>query len=236
MKKVILLFFLSITCFSQNVRITYNYKILEDDVMLKNDILKEGFLNKIKAAHKLKFNLDFNDSIAKFKLQETLSEDGLDIDGAISASNCRKEKFIFKNKTYQNNSEGLFKENEFLIIDSLENKWKLTNEKIIIDGYECYKATTEYVVKNSYGEFHHPVIAWYCPEIPFQYGPAGYGGLPGLILQLQVRHNLFGAEKININFDSNEFLELPKKGKVITYFEYNKKISEIMENRFKNKE
>lgn len=220
---------------SQTHKITYNYKILEDEVMLKNDLLKDIFLENIKAANNIKFNLDFNDTISRFKIQEIMASDELDIDGAIATSGCQKEIFTFNKKTYRNNAESLFNENEYLIVDSIEKNWKYTNEKKLIDGYECYKATTENIIKNSYGEFHHPVIAWYCPEIPYQYGPAGYGGLPGLILQLQVRYNLFGAEKIELNSTNKKLLKIPNQGEVISNELFNKKISDIMENRFKNK-
>ena len=74
--------------------------------------------------------------------------------------------------------------------------WRIiSTETKKIDNYTCYKATTEYVVTNPKGTFKHPVVAWFCPEIPISHGPNGYGGLPGLILEIQIRKTLLGAIK-----------------------------------------
>jgi GLPGLI family protein len=76
----------------------------------------------------------------------------------------------------------------------------------LIDNYLCYKATNIFTVNNGEKIFNHPVIAWYCPKLPYPYGPIGYGNLPGLILELQVRNVVYGAKSIQINsnlrFDS----------------------------------
>ena len=50
-------------------------------------------------------------------------------------------------------------------------KWQITNETNTIMGYPVIKA----VSKN--------VEVWFAPDIPVPFGPAGYGGLPGLILK-----------------------------------------------------
>ncbi|MDO6810780.1 GLPGLI family protein [Zobellia galactanivorans] len=75
--------------------------------------------------------------------------------------------------------------------------WELHNETKKIDGYTCYKATMDYV--QYYTEIKFTIEAWYTPEIPVPYGPAGYGGLPGLILQLQRSHVIFVAKEIRLN-------------------------------------
>lgn len=93
--------------------------------------------------------------------------------------------------------------------------WKITNESKKIDDYLCFKATGIYQVKNTIGTFDHTVTAWFCPSIPHSFGPIGYGGLPGLILELQVRKSWFGVDKID--FDSKETFsneEFTKKEKI----------------------
>lgn len=212
--------------------ITYNFKILEDEKFIKNEVLGKLFLQAIEGAKHLKFELTFNDSISEFKLIKNMALDGENLEIAILDSRARKEIYIFKNKIYHNNSNGLFKENEFLIIDPLNQNWVYTNESKIIDGYTCYKATNEYIVDNG-KIFKHPVIAWFCPQIPISIGPRGYGGLPGLILELQEWNSVFGVEKIAFSNDIKEIV-LPKEGKIISEQEYQNKVGEAVNREFRS--
>ena len=210
--------------------ITYNFKILEDEKFIKNEVIGKFFLQAIEGAKHLKFELTFNDSISEFKLIKNLALDGENLEIAIIDSRARKEIYIFKNKIYHNNSNGLFKENEFLIIDPLNQNWVYTNETKIIDGYTCYKATNEYIVTNG-KIFKHPVIAWFCPQIPISIGPRGYGGLPGLILELQEWNSVFGVEKIEFSNNVKEII-LPQEGKIISEQEYQNKVGEAVKKQF----
>ncbi|WP_445717214.1 GLPGLI family protein [Flavobacterium sp.] len=227
-----------LTCFTliafsqKSGTITYNFKILEDEKFIKNELIGEFFLQAIEGAKHLKFELTFNDSISEFKLLKNMSLDGQNLEMAIIDSRTRKEIYIFKNKIYHNNANGLFKENEFLIIEPLNQNWKLTNESKIIDGYTCYKATNEYIVDNG-KIFKHPVIAWFCPQIPISIGPRGYGGLPGLILELQEWNSVFGVEKMEFSNNVKEII-LPKEGKIISEQEYQNKVGAAAKREFSN--
>ena len=211
--------------------ITYNFKILEDEKFIKNEVIGKFFLQAIEGAKHLKFELTFNDSISEFKLMKNMALDGENLEMAILDSRARKEIYIFKNKIYHNNSNGLFKENEFLIIDPLNQNWVYTNESKVIDGYTCYKATNEYIVDNG-KIFKHPVIAWFCPQIPISIGPRGYGGLPGLILELQEWNSVFGVEKIEFSNNVKEII-LPQEGKIISEQEYQNKVGEAVNREFR---
>ena len=225
---------ITLIAFSQKSgTITYNFKILEDEKFIKNEVIGKFFLQAIEGAKHLKFELTFNDSISEFKLLNNMSLDGQNLEMAIINSRTKKEIYIFKNKIYHNNSNGLFKENEFLIVEPLNQNWKLTNESKTIDGYTCYKATNEYIVVNSKGTFKHPVIAWFCPQIPIPIGPRGYGGLPGLILELQEWNSVFGVEKIAFSNDIKEIV-LPKEGKIISNQEYQNKVGAAAKGEFNN--
>ena len=63
--------------------------------------------------------------------------------------------------------------------------WKLLGETLKIDEFLCYKAVATAIISNSKGSHEIEITAWYAPEISVPYGPDGYGGLPGLILQLE---------------------------------------------------
>ncbi len=76
-------------------------------------------------------------------------------------------------------------------------KWNLHNKKKEIDGYVCYKATIDHT--HHYTEDQFTIEAWYTPEIPVPYGPVGYGGLPGLILELKRSHVVYIAQEVTLN-------------------------------------
>ena len=89
-------------------------------------------------------------------------------------------------------------------------EWKISSAYKMIDGFKVFKATTTEVTENSKGKFKYEVVAWFAPEIPFfGYGPVGYGGLPGLILELQInRSYLPMTYKLKSIKFSNKALEI----------------------------
>ena len=101
----------------------------------------------------------------------------------------------------------------------------------MIDSYLCYKATNVNIVDNGSGKiFRHPVIAWYCPALPYNYGPNWYSNLPGLILQLQVRNVVFGVKKIDLNSDEDFDHTFLDKVKTISLEELYKRIDKEMQS------
>ena len=63
---------------------------------------------------------------------------------------------------------------ETFLIPIDKPNWELSNSSKMIGKYKCYKATTHYSIENDAGRFEKNVIAWYCPEIPYMYGPSGF--------------------------------------------------------------
>ena len=109
----------------------------------------------------------------------------------------------------------------FIIKTNDATKWILTKENKKIQKYLCYKATASLVIKNQAGTFKRPIIVWYCPEIPVSFGPKGYTGLPGLIMEFQDKNIIIGATKIELKTKFIK-IEQPKNAKVITEEDYNK--------------
>lgn len=66
-----------------------------------------------------------------------------------------------------------YKGRTFLLEDSIQPQWQMSNERTTILGMECMKATC-----------NDTVTAWYAIDIPISDGPDIYWGLPGLILRL----------------------------------------------------
>lgn len=92
--------------------------------------------------------------------------------------------------------------------------WKLTNEQRTILGYTCMKAVT--------GPDTLQTIAWFTPQIPAPLGPATYGQLPGLILELERDNITITATEVLPEIDQPELMKAPTKGKKVTEEEFDR--------------
>jgi len=131
-----------------------------------------------------------------------------------------------------------FGDEDFLVKLKIK-KWKITDEFKFISDFKCYKALSEDIVYNTKGTFKFPVIAWFCPELPSFFGPAGYFGLPGLILELDNGKMNLLATKINFFKSKKENIKPFKKGIKLTQKEFDKimeeKAKEMFPSYFKKK-
>lgn len=224
MKNILLLFLLfSINIYSQTtfVKVNYVLKIGYDEGFSNADALKDYYAMAQKGADQVNFDLEATKVASYFKLKETISNSETTF--AMSFSEATDSYYNEGDTGYKiKYINGRF--GEFRINDTEKTEWKLENETKYIDSYLCYKATSEQIVINSEGTFKHPIVAWYCPAIPFSFGPKGYQGLPGLILELQVRNITWGATKIELSKD-DKIIEKPTKGRLVTQEDYNKLMS-----------
>jgi GLPGLI family protein len=115
----------------------------------------------------------------------------------------------------------------------LKDNWVLHNETKMIDNFLCYKATNINKVVGIDRIFNHPVTAWYCPALPYRYGPNGYGNLPGLILELQVRNVNYASKSIQLQSELRFDTDFLKKAKILTTEELERKLMEF--NNFEGK-
>lgn len=129
-----------------------------------------------------------------------------------------RDDFVKKN----NVQSRFFKEDTFLLIDKLEFDWVITDESKMIENYLCYKAYIKSTDTNL-----SDVVAWFCPELPYSFGPKGYAGLPGLIVELNDSFSILGLKKIEFNIiDDDNVFNL--KGTEITSQDYHKIVKEKM--------
>lgn len=112
--------------------------------------------------------------------------------------------------------------------------WKLTKETKYIDKYLCYKATATYIEYNTFKKENKTfkIDAWYTLEIPLPFGPAGYDGLPGLVLEVKNGGYYFIVSNVKIENKKNNKIIPPKKGKNVTLKEFNEIINGKMESVF----
>ena len=216
-----------------NPYVEYKVQINDEENLFKdNDFLRDIFLKAIKNDSKVNFGLLINSNSSKFyNLSSLNSEDSFDEEKIVlSFSNYSGIVFNYNDSIFKQSS--LLGKNIYSKEPSKKN-WELHNDTKLIDNYLCYKATTIYKVSNGDKIFNHPVIAWYCPALPYKFGPNGYGNLPGLILELQVRNVLFGITKIDLKTDIELDLSSLKKAKILTEEELEKKLIEF--NNFVDK-
>ncbi len=206
-----------------NLTVTHNPKF---DAL--SDRLKSHLLKSEEEANSLIFCLNFTANESSFA---TCSKDEAIKSGLFTKSNKTVHaNFETKVLSYNNSSgaSGSVKENTYIIEEKRDYIWVLTKETKVIDGYTCYKATTTYIYETKIPE-EITVTAWYCPTIPFQTGPNGYFGLPGLIMELQDKNTVFGLVELSLSKETIK-LEKPKPAIVISKLDYtnliNQKIKE----------
>ena len=132
---------------------------------------------------------------------------------------------------------------KFLISNDPDKiKWVMEKEQKMIGNYLCFKATAKVAkpktmtsvwrktekqndsikgstIDESEGE-HLTITAWYTPQIPVSHGPAQYGGLPGLILELTNDNTVMLCTKVVMNPDKRIQISEPKKGEFVTRKEF----------------
>ena len=107
----------------------------------------------------------------------------------------------------------------YILEDSLKvPKWKVMNKIKEIAGYMCMMAVTEDTIKNQ------QITAWFADNIPVSAGPELYGGLPGMILELDINEGdiVITAKKVEMKAVTED-MNIPKKlkGKKVTEPQYN---------------
>lgn len=119
----------------------------------------------------------------------------------------------------------------FLISTEMDPpKWKMTGDRMKIQGYLCMKATT--TVRDSVD-----IIAWFSPQIPVAVGPAQYNSLPGAILELSAEEGRMTISAIDVALGSTDaaLIKKPEKGDIVTEEEFHKirkeKTKEMRNNR-----
>lgn len=110
---------------------------------------------------------------------------------------------------------------------------KLQKNKKKIGKFNCYKATATIERENSNGKFNQHILAWFTPEIPFNFGPKEYSGLPGLIIELIPGENV-GYRLIAIKKEKYKKIEMPTLGKKMSFDEFNLLGKKMFENRKNN--
>ena len=237
MKKIVaLVLFFAVASVSEaqmvEGKVTYNRKvdwisIMENlPYMTKEEIDRNRLTWGSRDSKGRNYLLEFKNDKSLYTYKEEESE------GGYSRS---KEKYIIV-RDYQANQTNDWREflgKKYRIQEEIpKHRWKILNEIREIDGYLCMKAETKDTIKDQV------IHAWFADGIPFSGGPEGFGGLPGLILELDINDGEVLITATDVSGDSwDGKLSIPKKmkGKEITYAELDEKTKSYIDDSIEGK-
>jgi GLPGLI family protein len=203
MKYLLIILFTSFSTKTQTSGyIEFKSKIVSqviDTAKTKNDNVKQMMLNTV---YKMKkqmpyatYELIFNDNKSVFKIKKKMSVDNtIDYKDVAGFSDADGE--FFTESTKELRLRKIKAWNNYYIIRSSFSQWELKNQEKKILGYRCFKAVSKKELDN--GDSIE-VIAWFAKDLPFNFGPKEFVGLPGLILEIEERGIKFYATKVNLS-------------------------------------
>ena len=209
---------------TQQGRVVYEQKV---DVWRR--VTDESTRSMVPQFNTTRFELDFTRAASLFRhlpeeddIRDKAGEDG---DKRVVRMNIGGNDLIYHNYTaLQTIEQRELGPHKYLITDSLPHQdWKLDGETRTIKGYTCHKAIT----KDGRGS---AVVAWYTEDLPASAGPGPYGGLPGLILELNINDGeiVYTAQEVGTVADANDLVRAPTEGKHISRKDYQKMLEEQM--------
>ena len=230
----VVIYFFSITIFSQVGTAIYGkqLKSFSENSSVSSNAANQQVKKILENLKKQEYQLSFNEGKAIYRKVKSLDNDENPVLKAMTEGVANFRGTIF----FDSGSEEILHREEFAGVDYIVTKnkidWTLTKDTLQIDNYLCYKAKTTLTIKNSEGNHELEATAWYAPEITIPYGPDGYGGLPGLILQLDYNGIITSLKKIEyLSKDETIDIQFPKKGKRVSEDEFHDIVEEQYVNR-----
>lgn len=223
MKKIIIysLFLCCCSVFSQEKvnKATYTFRMLIDNI----PETKQEYANEINDFAELTdLIVLFNSKYSYYGL-ESKSEFDPSLDERFlytpNSLDAYYPKLYVKEKNCFLNPETLV--DDKVVVDDNVCEWELLDESKIINGYICFKAIgkLKWIDKKKTNIFSK-IEAWYCPELPYSYGPSKYNNLPGLVvLAINKDEILFQLTKLEFDVNYEIPLDYLKK-KSMTIYEY----------------
>ena len=229
---------------------------LDSTTLATNPGIQEQLDAQMRKMFQKTYILDFTKSESMFKQKQELdgpkvpkSSGAIIMIGGMAGGRDVLYKNI-KEKRMANKTDLMGK--IFLIKDNLVSyDWELTGETKNIGNYTCYKAVFEKEeesieikmldgeVKEEKGIKKRTIVAWYTTDIPIGNGPKNYGGLPGLILEVNDGNETIVCSEIILNPKEIKEIKEPTKGKIVTRKKFDdisiEKSKEMM-NRYRSRD
>lgn len=105
------------------------------------------------------------------------------------------------------------KKDKYLVVDtSTKFDWVFWDDIKLVMGYRCKPALM-------INEKNDSTLVWYTPDIPEPFGPVGFYGLPGLVLE--VYDQRWNSNYIAVQIEKGPFsVVFPNEGKIISSKDY----------------
>ena len=146
------------------------------------------------AKAQLIYTLDFNSKAAVFIAEPILGK-GNNIAGGFQRDTGIYYNSIDEQKRFHQTEL----KRELYIVEHDPLKWQITGETKKVGEYTAVRAVSSQIFYR-FGEKENliqDIEAWFVPEIPVSFGPKGYGGLPGLIVDITVAGERLYATNIS---------------------------------------
>ncbi len=230
---VVVFTFLTTLLYSQSYKATYEVKFKEgfSKEKMKKGLEKELdgkesqlYKKFIADAQPVQSILKFDNTQSFYQVKQTMKNDNNPNNIFSGFAGGERKYFQFKDedlKYYVSEKFG-----NIYNVKYKSKKWKLTNQRKIVNGYPCQKA----IINTSNGK---KIIAWFSKELSFPFGPEKFNGLPGLIIKVIVEPFVF--ELIKLKKQENE-LDLNSAKDLISFEKYKNEIKKGMPGFFKEEQ
>jgi len=220
---------------------------LDSTTMASNPGIQEQMEAQMRKMFQKTFTLDFTKSESMYKEEQELdAPKGPSANGGVMVmvmGGDGSSDILYKNISQNrmaHKTELMGK--VFLIKDNLvAYDWELTGETKNIGIYTCYKAVYEREeesieinmidgeVKEEKVTKKTTLVAWYTTDVPVSNGPNNYGGLPGLILEVNDGDLTIVCSELVLNPKKVKEIIEPVKGKIVA----RKKFEDIAKEKTK---
>ena len=220
---------------------------LDSTTMAANPGIQEQMEAQMRKMFQKTFTLDFTKSESMYKEEQELdAPKGPSANGGVMVmvmGSDGSSDILYKNISQNrmaHKTELMGK--VFLIKDNLvAYDWELTGETKNIGIYTCYKAVYEREeesieinmidgeVKEEKVTKKTTLVAWYTTDVPVSNGPNNYGGLPGLILEVNDGDLTIVCSELVLNPKKVKEIIEPVKGKIVA----RKKFEDIAKEKTK---
>src|SRR5690554_129387 len=173
----------------------------------------------------IEYNLVFNENESLFRPKEIMGKDE-SLFGSIQSRTG-----IFYNNTSSNNHlQQIERQGKTFLITRKDVTWKITDETKTINGLRSQKAVAKrnYYHVRTNKNIVRTIVAWFAPEIPVSFGPDGFGGLPGLILELEIANERYYVVDVDLKRTTQK-IHKPTKGEEVTFEEYQNILAQMGE-------